>query len=200
MLPLLSWAVNRGRCRHCGAGLGLFHPAVELAALATAAWAVSVLHGEAWILWAGCLFGWTLLTLAVIDARHLLLPDVLTLPLIPAGLGVTYALAPASLADHVVGAAAGFLAFYAIGAIYRRLGGREGLGLGDAKLLAASGAWVSWAGLPSVVFIAGALALAGVLVSSLTGRAASWTDKTPFGAYLAAATWLIWLYGSLRFG
>ncbi len=200
LLPLVSWAVNRGRCRHCAAGLGVFHPAIELAALAVAAWAAMVLDGEGWILWAGCLLGWMLLALAMIDARHLLLPDALTLPLLPMGLGAAYALAPASLADHAIGAAAGFAVFYAIGAAYKRLRGREGLGLGDAKLLAAAGAWVSWTGLPSIVFIAGALALAGVLASSLTGRAASWTDKAPFGAYLAAATWLVWLYGPLQIG
>lgn len=200
LLPLLSWAVSRGRCRHCGAGLGFFHPAVELAALAVAVWAALVLDGEGWILWAGCLLGWTLLALASIDARHLLLPDVLTLPLVPAGLAVTYALDPAALAGHALGAAAGFAVFYAIGAAYRRLRGREGLGLGDAKLLAAAGAWISWTGLPSVVFIAGVLALAGVLAASLAGRTASWTDKAPFGAYLAAATWLVWLYGPLQVG
>ncbi len=200
LLPLLSWAVSRGRCRHCGAGLGMFHPAIELAALAVAAWAAMVLGGEDWILWAGCLFGWTLLALALIDARHLLLPDALTLPLVPVGLAATYALDPAALAEHAIGAAAGFAVFYVIGAAYRRLRGREGLGLGDAKLLAAAGAWVSWTGLPSIVFIAGALALAGVLASSLAGPAASWTDKAPFGAYLAAATWLVWLYGPLQFG
>ncbi len=200
LLPLLSWAVSRGRCRHCGVGLGLFHPAVELAALAVAAWTALVLDGNGWILWAGCLLGWMLLALALIDARHLLLPDALTLPLVPVGLGVAYALDPAALAGHAIGAAAGFAVFYAIGAAYRRWRRREGLGLGDAKLLAAAGAWVSWTGLPSIVFIAGMLALAGVLASSLLGRTASWTDKTPFGAYLAAATWLVWLYGPLQFG
>jgi leader peptidase (prepilin peptidase)/N-methyltransferase len=200
LLPLLSWLLNRGRCRHCGTRLGFFHPAIELAALATAIWAAMVLDGEGWILWAGCLLGWTLLALALIDARHLLLPDALTLPLLPVGLAAAYALDPAALTEHAIGAAAGFAVFYAIGASYRRLRGREGLGMGDAKLLAAAGAWVSWSGLPSVVFIAGVLALTGVLASSLMGRTASWTDKTPFGAYLAAATWLVWLYGPLSFG
>lgn len=198
LVPVLSWLAHGGRCRHCRAGLSRFYPAVELAALAVALWAAALLDG--WLLWAACAFGWTLLALALIDWRHLILPDSLTLPLIPAGLAVAYALAPANLAPHAVGAVAGFAVFWLVGLGYRRLRGREGLGLGDAKLMAAAGAWLSWTGLPSVVVAAGALALAAVLAGSFAGRAPSWTDKVPFGTYLAAAAWLVWLYGPLRLG
>ena len=112
-----------------------------MAALAVAAWSLAVLPG--WLAWAGCVLGWTLLALAVIDAKHLLLPDTLTLPLVPAGLLVAWAVEPAKLADHAIGAAAGFVVVAAIGLAYRRLRGREGIGLGDAKLFAAAGAWVN---------------------------------------------------------
>lgn len=195
LVPVLSWLVARGRCRYCAARLGLFYPAIEIGALIVALWAATALDG--WLLWAGCALGWTLLALGLIDLRHLVLPDALTLPLIPAGLGVAYGLDPLLLADHAIGAGAGFAAFWAIGFAYRRLRGREGLGLGDAKLLAGAGAWVSWSGLPGVVLLAALAGLTAALVRSATGRAVSLTDEVPLGAFLCLATWLVWLYGPL---
>ncbi len=195
LVPFVSWLLSRGRCRHCAARISLFYPAIEVGALLVAVWAASALSG--WLLWAGCALGWTLLALAVIDQRHLMLPDALTLPLIPAGLGVAYLIAPSLLPDHAIGAAAGFISFVFIGWAYRRLRGREGLGLGDAKLLAAAGAWVSWSGLPGVVLISALGALAAVLLASLAGRPVSLTSQVPFGSFLCAATWLVWLYGPL---
>ncbi len=196
LIPVLSWLLSRGRCRHCAARISPFYPAIELGALLVAVWAASALSG--WLLWAGCVLGWTLLALAVIDLRHLMLPDALTLPLIPAGLGVAYSIDPSLLPDHAMGAAAGFVAFVFIGWAYRRLRGREGLGLGDAKLLAGAGAWVSWPGLPGVVLVSALGALAAVLLAALAGRPVSLTAKVPFGSFLCAATWLVWLYGPLR--
>ncbi len=198
LVPVLSWLVARGRCRYCGARLGVFYPAIEIGALAIAVWAASMLGG--WLLWAGCALGWTLLALGLIDARHTVLPDELTLPLIGAGLGVAYLIDPALLPDHAIGAAAGFAAFMAVGFAYRRLRGREGLGLGDAKLLAGAGAWVSWWGLPSVVLLAALGALTVALGRSIAGRPVSLTDEVPFGSALALALWLVWLYGPLGFG
>ena len=198
LVPLLGWLVNRGRCRHCGQALSWAYPAIELAALAVAAWSLAVLPG--WLAWAGCALGWTLLALAVIDAKHLLLPDTLTLPLVPAGLVVAWAVEPAKLADHAIGAVAGFVAVAAIGLAYRRLRGREGIGLGDAKLFAAAGAWVSWAGLPSVLLLAAAGGLAGHLLGArLTGRSLKGREL-PFGPYIAGALWLVWLYGPVSLG
>jgi leader peptidase (prepilin peptidase)/N-methyltransferase len=198
LVPVLSWVASGGRCRYCAAPLGLLHPAIEIAALVIALWAASELSG--WLIWAGCALGWTLLALAVIDQRHLILPDRLTLPLIPAGLGVAYAVEPSLVLNHAIGAGAGFLALAVVGWAYRRLRGREGLGLGDAKLLAAAGAWVSWPGLPSVVLLAAAAALLAAAAGSLAGRSVRLTDPVPFGSYLCLGTWLVWLYGPLGFG
>jgi len=197
LVPILSWLVSRGRCRYCGARLGLFYPAIELAAIVVALWAVALLSG--WLVWASCALGWTLLALVVIDQHHFTLPDALTLPLVPAGLAVAYLAAPDSLIDHGIGAAAGFAAFLLMGWAYRALRGREGLGLGDAKLLAAAGAWVAWQGLPGVVLLAAAAALAVVLVQSLAGRRLTLTSRVAFGPYLCFGTWLVWLYGPLVF-
>jgi leader peptidase (prepilin peptidase)/N-methyltransferase len=198
LVPLLSWAFLRGRCRHCGAAIGTFYPAIELAAVLIAAWAALVLPGA--LVFAGCLLGWALLALGVIDRRHEILPDVLTLPLIAAGLGVAYWLDPASLRDHAIGAVAGFAAFFIIRVAYRRVRGREGLGMGDAKLLAAGGAWVSWPGLPGIVLWAAMAGLAVALIRALTGGRVTAADRIPFGPYLCGGIWLVWLYGPLVLG
>ena len=142
LVPLVSYLARRGRCACGEARLSAFYPAIELAALGVAMSAVAVLSG--WLLWASLGLGWALLALAAIDLRHLVLPDILCLPLIPAGLAIAWALDPALLPDHALGAILGFAAFVAIAFVYRRLRGREGLGMGDAKLLAAAGAWLGW--------------------------------------------------------
>src|SRR5262249_28336885 len=166
LVPLASWARAGGRCRRCGASLGLFHPAVELAALAVAAIAVAVdPPGRALL---DCVLGWALLALAWIDLRRWLLPDALTLPLIALGLAAA-ALDLWDLADRAAAALLGYAAFRAIGWAYERFRGREGLGQGDAKLLGAAGAWLGIAALPQVVLLAAAAALAAAAVLALRG-------------------------------
>ena len=195
LIPLVGWALNRGRCRDCGAVLGWFYPAVELAALALALWAWAVLSG--WLIPATALFGWCLLALAWIDQRHQWLPDALSLPLVPAGLIVAWFAVPERWPDHLIGAVAGFLLLYLVDLAYRRLRRRQGLGLGDAKLLAGIGAWVAWQVLASVVLIAALSALCVVLARRLAGRPMTLADKLPFGPHLALGAWLVWLYGPL---
>lgn len=193
LVPLVSYAMLRGRCRQCGAPIGAFHLAMELGCVAVALWAALVFDGDA--LWASCALGWMLLGLAVCDWETGLLPDGLTLPLLLLGLGATAWLWPPELTDHALAATAGYLIFRGVALGYRLLRGRDGLGGGDAKLLAASGAWLGLAALSWVVLIAACagLALAGGL--ALRGRALSGRMVLPFGPPLALATWLIWLYG-----
>lgn len=198
LVPLASYLARRGRCGCGRIRLSPFYPAIELAALAVAASAAWVLSG--WLLWVSLALGWSLLALAAIDLRHYLLPDLLTLPLMPAGLAVAWALDPALLPAHALGALVGFGAFAVIGHLYRRLRGRHGLGLGDAKLLAAAGAWLGWAALPSVVVIGAALALAFALAQALGGAKLALTGKLAFGPHLALAFWLVWLFGPLVVG
>lgn len=189
MMPLLSYFLLRGRCRFCRAGIARFHLWIELAAVAVAAGAVWARPGAEAGAWADCVLGWWLLVLAWIDWDHLRLPDVLTLPLVLAGLLATWALEPDSVADHAVAAALAFLAFRGIAWGYRVLRGREGLGQGDAKLLAASGAWVGLAGLPGVVLGAAVVALVVTLGGRVLGRHVAGDVPIPFGPYLALATW-----------
>jgi leader peptidase (prepilin peptidase)/N-methyltransferase len=198
LVPVLAWLWSRGRCRFCDAEIGRMYPAIELAAAGVVLWAAVATSG--WILWAGCVLGWTLLALAFVDQREGILCDELTLPLIPAGLAMAYAIDPAILADHLLGAGAGFLAFVILGRVYRRLRGREGLGPGDAKLLAAIGAWVSWAGLASVVLLAAVMALGFVAwrsARSSGGPAMTPSTALPFGPYLCLAGWIVWLHGPI---
>jgi leader peptidase (prepilin peptidase)/N-methyltransferase len=198
LVPLVGWLVGRGRCRTCGQALGVFYPAIELLALLVALWSLAVVPG--WPAWATCGLGWALLALAAIDWRHLILPDSLTLPLVPAGLAVTWWLRPERLVDHAIGAVAGFAFLALVAALYHRLRGRHGLGLGDAKLLAAAGAWVSWQGLPTVVLWGAAAGLLGALVQVRLGGTLDPQRELPFGPYLAGGLWLVWLYGPLGFG
>lgn len=193
LVPLLSWVAQRGRCRHCDAPIPRFYPTIELAALGVALWAASVAEGAA--LLASCLLGWALLTLAATDRREFLLPDALTLPLLALGLAATAWLDPAGLADHALGAALGWLGFAALAWAYRMLRGREGLGAGDAKLLAAGGAWIGWAGLPGAVLAASLLGLGEALARRLRQGPGAEAAPIAFGAWLALGIWLVWLYG-----
>ncbi|MCW2239561.1 prepilin peptidase [Azospirillum canadense] len=196
LVPLASWLALRGRCRHCAAPIGAFAPTIELAALVVALWSLWALPGG--YTWVGCALGWTLLAAAFIDARCQRLPDAMTLPLILSGLAFAAWTDPASGPDHGAGAAAGYLAIVLIARAYRALRNREGIGLGDAKLLAAAGAWVSWTGLPSVVLIASLGALASTAVGALlTRRLPEVTARIALGPYLAGGLWLVWLYGPL---
>jgi leader peptidase (prepilin peptidase)/N-methyltransferase len=198
LIPIVSYLAMRGRCRHCGAPIGRFHLLVELAAFFIAIWAATADDGLR--LWADCVLGWTLLALALIDARHMILPDILTLPLVLAGLGFAWFLEPDRIVDHAAGAAIGWLLFWAVSRLYRLLRGRDGLGEGDAKLLAASGAWVTWAGLGPVMLAAALTGLGVALVGWLRGGKATATTAIPFGPPLAFATWLVWLYAPLVMG
>jgi leader peptidase (prepilin peptidase) / N-methyltransferase len=193
LVPIAGFLALRGRCRYCGERIAPFHLFIELAALGVAGWAAAVASDLA-RLWAGCVLGWLLLALAWIDAENMLLPDALTLPLLLAGLAATWWLDPARLTDHALGAGLGYTAFAGIGWLYRRLRNRDGLGLGDAKLLAAAGAWVGWAALPILVLLAALAALGAALLTTATGRTLRATSALPFGPFLAAALWLTWLY------
>jgi leader peptidase (prepilin peptidase)/N-methyltransferase len=195
LVPILSWLMVRARCRYCNQPLGWFYPGVELAALAVALAAVLLDGGQG--AWLDCVVGWWLLALGWIDLRSWLLPDALTLPLIIAGLAAAFLFSPDQLIDRALGAALGYLSLIAIAALYRALRGREGLGGGDAKLLAASGAWLGAAALPQVVLLAALSALATAACLRPAGIRLGIHSALPFGPFLALATWVLWLLGPL---
>jgi leader peptidase (prepilin peptidase)/N-methyltransferase len=192
LVPLFGWLAQRGCCRFCGSRLGWFYPGVELAALALAV--VAAMRDAGAAVWLDCVLGWWLLALGWIDFRYWLLPDLLTLPLVAAGLAAALAIEPESMAGRALGAGIGYLVFRVLAYLYRKLRGREGLGGGDAKLLAAGGAWVGIDGLPQVVLIA---ALSGLLAAAcwrLAGVRVRPSSALPFGPFLALAIWLVWMF------
>ena len=196
LVPLFSWVASRGRCRHCHVALGWFHPGIELAAFGVALW--SILMMPAPLAWATAGLGWTLLALAVIDHRHMILPDVLNLPLIAAGLAVAATMSVGVPMHHIAGALVGAASLGAVAWTYRRVAGRDGLGLGDVKLFAAAGAWVGWQALPSVLLIA---ATAGLLVACFPTwtKGAAWPRRqVAFGPYLALGFWVTWVHGPVN--
>lgn len=148
-----------------------------------------------WLLAVTFVFGVGLFTLGIIDALAFRLPDLLTFPLIMAGLAVAFWLPDQNVPAHFFGAAAGFLVFCGISLAYRRTRGREGLGLGDAKLAAGAGAWLGWEPLPVVILIASAAGLLWFGLALLRRGRTALTEQIPFGVPLCMATWLVWLYG-----
>jgi leader peptidase (prepilin peptidase) / N-methyltransferase len=195
LVPFVSWLAAKGRCRFCGQPLGWFYPGIEFAAVAIALVAIVADGGEG--TWLDCIFGWWLLTLGWIDVRRWLLPDALTLPLIIAGLAVSAMLDREQLTDHALGVALGYLGLRTIALLYYALRHREGLGQGDAKLLAAAGAWVGASALPQTILGAAASALITVAGLRLAGIRLGAHSALPFGPFLALATWLVWLFGPI---
>jgi leader peptidase (prepilin peptidase)/N-methyltransferase len=132
---------------------------------------------------------------SIFDLRTFRLPDGVTLPLTGLGILIAHALGWGDWQERILAAAVGFLALALVREVYWRWRGRHGLGLGDAKLFAAAGAWTGAGALASVLLWACGLALAAVAVAAARGRPISATTALPFGPFLAAGTWLVWLYG-----
>lgn len=197
LVPLISWLLQLGRCRRCGAAISISYPVIEAAALLIAL--VSFRLQPPPLAWSTAGLGWWLLALSAMDLREQRLPDLLTLPLLGAGLLVAWAQpdwagAP-PLAASLLGA---LLAGGGLGAVrwaYSRLRRREGLGLGDVKLAAALGAWLGPWPLPSVLLLASAFGLVHALA---VGARREPSMRVPFGPSLAIAFWLVWLTGSSR--
>ncbi|CAH2601839.1 Prepilin leader peptidase/N-methyltransferase (modular protein) [Rhodovastum atsumiense] len=199
LVPLLAWLWLRGRCRHCHAAIDPFHLWIELAATGVAAWAVLAAGDDMLRAWLGCGLGWTLLALAWIDLEWMVLPDVLTLPLLLGGIAASWLAAPDMVADAALGAVLGWAIFAGVAGGYRLLRGRAGLGGGDAKLLAAAGAWLGWPALPQVMLLAAVMALGVIGSLRLVQGQAGGSREAPlaFGPWLALAIWLTWLYGDV---
>jgi leader peptidase (prepilin peptidase)/N-methyltransferase len=170
------------------------HPAIEVACTAVAALAALALPAPL-SLFAAAL-GWVLLALALIDLRHLEVPDALSLPLIPGGLAATWWIEPQAILMHAGAAAVSAGAVWLLGEAYRRLRGRAGIGGGDVRLFAVAGAWVGLAELPGVLFLSGVFGLVAAAILVRRGWVA-WGDRIPFVPALAAALWVVFLVPEL---
>lgn len=198
LVPLASYVVLKGRCQACRAAIDLQHPAIELLAALIGAVSLGLLPGVAGL--GGVLFGWMLLALAFLDARHFWLPDAITVPLLMLGVATSALMPFPSLTDRLIGAGIGYGVLVLIGALYALVRKRQGLGGGDPKLLAAIGAWVGWQALPYVLLVASGVGLGWAVVAILRGRRVSGQDRLPFGTLLAIAGWPIWLILTLAHG
>jgi leader peptidase (prepilin peptidase)/N-methyltransferase len=149
------------------------------------------------VLVSSVILGLSLAAMSAVDVCSFRLPDALTLPLMGGGFLLAWLMDWGPLWWRAASAAAGFLLLYAVERVYHQLRGCNGLGLGDAKLFAASGAWLGAEGLATVLLWACGIALMGVLLAAWFGRRLNRTTRIPFGPFLAFGTWLAWLYGPL---
>ncbi len=191
LIPLLSWAIQRGRCRRCDAGIDLSHPAVEATCAAIGAAALAFAPSPAGL--ALALLGWQLLTLGLLDARHYWLPHILSLLLALSGLalgGIAVAALgiDTPLTDRLIGGVAGGGGLWLVGAAYRTIRKRDGLGGGDAPMLAGIGFWTGWMALPFIVLLASLAGLAVALVRVIAPREQRGEPtKLPLGTLMALA-------------
>ena len=196
LIPVISFVIQRGKCRSCDTPVSWTHPVGELLALGIAILAIFAFEG--WMSLAAMIFGWVLLFGALVDLRTFLLPDVSTLGLIPLGLILGYLSGGLdTLWMHALAALIGFASFALIGEAYKRLRGREGLGLGDAKLLAVGGAFSGLFALPWIVMIGAGVTLFFVAIGHVLGRKASGDTAVPLGPGLAAGCYLAYSLPSL---
>jgi leader peptidase (prepilin peptidase) / N-methyltransferase len=199
-IPVFSWLFLRGRCAGCGTPISVRYPIIEAftgIASALVAWK----FGFGWPALAALVLTWYLIALTFIDVDTQLLPDNMTLPLM--WLGLLFALwgpdsgegpLPVDLRTSVIGAVAGYVSLWSVFHLFKLLTGKEGMGYGDFKLFAALGAWLGWQMLLPIILIAAAVgAITGIAMLSVQGK----DRATPiaFGPYLAAAGWLMLLFG-----
>lgn len=199
-IPILSYLFLRGRCANCGVRISIRYPIVEALTGVLSA-AVAWKLGFGWPAAAGLVLTWFLVALAFIDIDHQLLPDSLTLPLLWLGLLLSLfapaagtAAIPVDMRSSIIGAIAGYLCLWSVYHLFRLLTAKEGMGYGDFKLLAALGAWLGWRMLLPIVLVAAAVgAVAGIAL--LAARGQNRSTPIAFGPFLAAAGWLMLMFG-----
>jgi leader peptidase (prepilin peptidase)/N-methyltransferase len=199
-IPVLSYVFLKGRCAKCGARISPRYPMIEaLTGLLSAV--IAWKFGFEWPTLAALVLTWFLVALTFIDVDHQLLPDDLTLPLLWIGLVLSLwapaaggAPIPVEPREAIIGAIAGYLSLWSVYHLFRLLTGKEGMGYGDFKLFAALGAWLGWKMLLPIILIAAAVgAVVGIAILAMRGQARS--TPIAFGPFLAAAGWLILLFG-----
>jgi len=192
-IPLISYLALRGKCSACKARISLRYPLVEL--ITAILFVITIWHFGPNLQGLTALFLTAMLVaMAGIDIDHQLLPDNLTIPLMWAGILLSYWSVHTDLASSVAGAIAGYLALWTVYHLFRLLTGKEGMGYGDFKLLAALGAWMGWQMLPIVILFSSVVGAVVGLVLMGTGKLKK--DKPmPFGPFIAAAGWIALIWG-----
>jgi leader peptidase (prepilin peptidase)/N-methyltransferase len=199
-VPVISYLFLKGRCGHCGASISARYPLVEsMTAIlaATCAWQ----FGIGWEAIMAIILTITLVAIAMIDADTQLIPDSIALPLMWLGLAMSlfHPLTGAttlfiSPQDAIVGAMAGYLTLWSVFWLFKLVTGKDGMGYGDFKLLAALGAWLGWQQLPIIIMLS-AVVGAAINITMIVARGKDRNIPIPFGPYLAAAGWITMLWG-----
>lgn len=188
-IPIVSWLLLRGRCRHCGLPISIQYPLIEAACAAL--WVAAVwLYGADLDALTAAVFGTMLLGIAVTDARHYLIPDEYSLGGLLIGLLLSVRAGPQGVVAAVIGAAAGFALLYAVAWAGSKAFGQEAMGGGDIKMMAMVGAFVGWQGVILTVF--GGALLGTLVFVPLTIRK---KRLVPFGVFLAAAAAITFVVG-----
>jgi leader peptidase (prepilin peptidase)/N-methyltransferase len=192
-IPVFSWVIQRGHCRGCGTGISLQYPLVELLTMllfVACVWR----FGFGWQGFGAILLTCFLIALAGIDLRTRLLPDQLTLPLLWLGLIASVENLYMGPKAALLGAMAGYLSLWSVYWVFKQLTGKEGMGHGDFKLLAALGAWVGLQGILPTVLLS---SLVGAIIGSiwLAAKGRDRATPIPFGPYLAIAGWVAFFWG-----
>ncbi len=191
-IPVISYLFLRGKCSSCKTNISIQYPIIELL---TALISVFVAYkvGFGWQTLAALLFTWVLITLSLIDAKTMLLPDNLTIPLMWLGIAVNYQHLFVDLKSSVLGAMIGYMSLWSLFHLFKLITGKEGMGYGDFKILAAIGAWGGWQILPFTVFASSLFgAVVGIGLMLIQGKKES--QPIPFGPWLALAGFIgfIW--------
>jgi len=195
LVPLFSWLLSLGACRHCRTPIPLLYPGLELAFFAATLWASQIEQNE--LILPAIVLGWVLIVLFAFDITAFVLPNFLTYSLLACGLGLSLSGGPDAGLESAAGALGGGACLLLVKFSYRLVTRRDGLGMGDVKLFAAAGAWVGIEGLPQILLIASVL---GLIYAALYLRGPLETvslERVPFGAGLCLALWLTWIGGPM---
>lgn len=193
-IPVFSWLWLRGKCRQCANPISARYPAIELLTAALSV-VITLYFPPNWYGLALLFFTFTLVAATFIDLDTMLLPDQLTLPLMWGGLALSaFGISPISLHDAIIGAMAGYLCLWSVFWAFKLLTGKDGMGYGDFKLLAALGAWLGWQQLPLLILLSSVVGLIFGLVQ-LRLQKKGIEKAFPFGPYLAISGWFCLIWG-----
>ena len=193
-IPVLSFLFLKGKCAYCKQGINPRYLLIEILCCVLTTW-VAWHFGVSWQALAAAVFTWILICLVFIDIDHQLLPDNLTLPLLWIGLFASLFSIFVFAKTAIIGALAGYLIFWCFAMAFKAITGKEGLGGGDFKLLAALGAWLGWQMLPVIVFMSALAGCVFAIVWMAFKRESIRGKPIPFGPFLAIAGWICLMWG-----
>ena len=192
-IPVFSYLLLGGKCSSCKTPISIQYPVIE-AVTAMMSVAVAWQFGVSIQTLGALFFTWALISLTMIDVHKQLLPDNITLPLLWLGLLLAIPETYTTLESSVIGAIAGYMVLWSVFQLFKLVTGKEGMGFGDFKLLAALGAWLGWQMLPQIILVSSVVGAVTGIVMLITGQAKR-QQPIPFGPYLAAAGWIAMVWG-----